>query len=89
MWRRILLSLASQFGLGIDEAYDNLNCWDTNLDDIDENAHQLRELQELFDLNPSDFKELKDCRCRAGPKWRVVKAGGIVSGVVFGLGIGQ
>jgi len=62
-FRQQFMQIASfQFGLAIDEAYDNLDQWDYNLRETEEAAHQLRELQELFDLNPSDFKELKDCR---------------------------
>jgi dynein heavy chain len=50
------------YDMPIDQAYEQLDRWDLNLTNIEEEATGLRNLQELFDLNPSEFKELKDCR---------------------------
>eukprot|EP00667_Euglena_gracilis_P000150 EG_transcript_150 len=50
------------FDLVLEDAYQDLDLWDRNLEKVETDAQELRELQELFDLHPSDFKELKDCR---------------------------
>eukprot|EP00906_Rhabdomonas_costata_P031047 RCo043883 len=50
------------YSLPIETAYIELDRWDGNLTNIENEATDLRNLQELFDLNPSEFKELKDCR---------------------------
>ena len=50
---------AFAFDLKIEEAYNNLDKWDGKLEDIEKDAKELRELQDLFDLTPSEFKELK------------------------------
>ena len=50
------------FEIEVEEACTKMDSWDGNLDTIEESGAALKELGELFDLTPSAFKELKDCR---------------------------
>eukprot|EP00762_Andalucia_godoyi_P000343 ANDGO_03199.mRNA.1 Dynein beta chain len=51
-----------EFDVGVEQAYDSLDEQQLRLCDIEKDAKSLQNLQELFELNQSEYKELSQCR---------------------------
>ena len=51
-----------QYDINVEEAYKELVSWNQNLNDKEVLAKELNDVQELFDLTPTELPELKECR---------------------------
>eukprot|EP00755_Sulcionema_specki_P019722 Sspe_Gene.70182::Locus_41437_Transcript_1_1_Confidence_1.000_Length_4815::g.70182::m.70182/K10408/DNAH; dynein heavy chain, axonemal len=51
-----------QYDISVEEAYQELVLWNQHLNDKEVQASELNDIQELFDLTPTDLPELKECR---------------------------
>eukprot|EP01059_Diplonema_ambulator_P035162 TRINITY_DN8181_c0_g2_i3.p1 TRINITY_DN8181_c0_g2~~TRINITY_DN8181_c0_g2_i3.p1 ORF type:complete len:4166 (+),score=1836.14 TRINITY_DN8181_c0_g2_i3:116-12613(+) len=51
-----------QYDITVEEAYNELVSWNQHLNDKEMLANELNEVQELFDLTPTELIELKECR---------------------------
>ncbi|KAJ9459816.1 Dynein beta chain [Diplonema papillatum] len=51
-----------QYNINVEEAYGELMSWNQHLNDKEVQAKELNEVQELFDLTPTELVELKECR---------------------------